>query len=703
MSRSSTETVVIIGAGIAGVSAALKLSEHTRVILLEKNTLFSGASGKNPGRMGLGFHYYDLDTAKKYLHSSIQVQKKYPSFLIGQQLPEDHPIRRGRYFITKTSNYSYRDVLKVYQALQDEYRLLVEQDPLNMVFGHPELFLQELSKQDYAEHINLDLIEDGVETCEHLFDWPKFKLYIYEILTTNPNISFLENTEVLDIQYHPDVDFRYNIICKQQFLGRDEVLLKNITSNFIINSAWQNIEYLNSKLGISYINGTRTNRLKCLLEVELPPHLKNLNSAFFCMGSFCMFSNMGNGRGMMTLADVTNMAVSSTLRIDNTIEYYLSDAVTGKEKLAIGEEILKGVALYIPQMIEARILDVKFGIVQTFGHLTLQSLSSRDSAHHKRDYNGIREEQQGLISNPAMKLFYFIENSEQIYNLFQVQLLREAKVKKILQELNALPKEHLKNDIKKAYQIHLDRWVMSYADVHGINEEYFLSLISQRHHLIKKLNREISLWENIKLRIDNSRVEWVKSIKDDSSLQFNHVYHSMRNIVKKTSPKITPKQEPPLFQKEPLPTFELDIGGEDECKSVSYPLRFPDSLEDLCKFSKTSIFKPIALADALPASDGKIIRSKVVNFENDEKTVSYNYTHLRFMSSTSRNIFDEKPSHFFAETSQIRFISTSSLFSMDYNSPQKAIRRSHSACAFFSRQTNKVHSPFEPIFCNLGR
>ncbi len=37
------------------------------------------------------------------------------------------------------------------------------------------------------------------------------------------------------------------------------------------------------------IPGARTNRLKCLLIVELPESLINANSMFFCMGQHCMF------------------------------------------------------------------------------------------------------------------------------------------------------------------------------------------------------------------------------------------------------------------------------------------------------------------------------------------------------------------------------------------------------------------------------
>lgn len=188
MSQCNTENVVIIGAGIAGVSAALRLSTRHKIILIEKNKLFSGASGRNPGRLGLGFHYYDLETAKMYLHASIQVQKAYPSFLIGQDLPFEHPIRHGRYFVTKKSSHSFQDVLKIYRALQQEYRNLVEHDPCNMVFGHPDNFITVLSREDDLYSINHHLVEGA------------FKLVNIYLIGLNLSRIFMSNLQ--KYQYH---------------------------------------------------------------------------------------------------------------------------------------------------------------------------------------------------------------------------------------------------------------------------------------------------------------------------------------------------------------------------------------------------------------------------------------------------------------------------------------------------------------------
>ena len=459
--------VVVIGGGVAGISAALELSKTHHVIILEKNQLLYGSSGRNPGRMGHGFHYIDFETAKLYLEASIQVQRLYPHFLIGEHLPFEHPLRHGRYYITKTSLYPFHEVLQIYQKLQERYRELVAEDPANKVFGEPESFMRILQPHEYQDHVNADIIEGGVETCEHLFNWQAFSMHIRETIFANSRIRLMENSEVVDITHHQELDSRFIV----EGRTRHGEIFK-IKTNFIVNSAWENIEELNSKIGIAYINGQRTNRLKCLVEVKLPSSLLAVNSSFFCMGAFCMFSNMGDGRGMLTLADVTNMEVSSARAISADMARFVNGDVSLEEKNRIGEEIKLGVARYIPNMNAAEVLDVKFGIVQTKGEMTLQDLQQREGAHHARNYHAVREEMQGLISNPAMKFFYFVQNGMKVREIFETQLARDLVIKETLKVMHKafiqktrFGQATFQKEIYRALAIHLDKMSFEFSNL----------------------------------------------------------------------------------------------------------------------------------------------------------------------------------------------------------------------------------------------
>ena len=422
--------IIVIGAGAAGFSAALELAERGYLVhLIEKDTLGSGSSGRNPGRMGHGFHYVDIETAKMYLRASIQVQRKYPGFLIGQDLPLKHPLRRGRYFITSNSDHSQKNILATYEQIKCEYQRLIAEDPDNEVFGPPENFFRILEPHEYAADVNTSIVTIGVETSEHLFHWQSFVDSIRQKILAHSHITLHEHTEVIEITRGAANKPRF--VLRTRKAGEDDIQ-EIFQTDYLVNSTWQNIEHLNHQIGLHMAPQSRTNRLKTLLVVELPESLRNCNSMFFCMGQHCMMSNMGDGRAMMTFAKVTNMEASDGLTMSNKAWRLLNNGASDLEKSSIAKQILNGVSNYIPEIKNAVILDVKFGVVQTKGKLTLADLNDPNSPAHQRNYYGVREEQIGLISNPCIKLFYFVTNAELVADLLEDQIKATAVIEQAM-------------------------------------------------------------------------------------------------------------------------------------------------------------------------------------------------------------------------------------------------------------------------------
>lgn len=425
-----TLKITIIGAGAAGMSTAIELADKGyEVLLIERNTLGSGASGRNPGRMGHGFHYTDVETALSYLRASIKVQRKYPGFLLAENIP-DSPLTKGRYFITKDSNPDKHQILKTYEQIKEEYLRLVLEDPSNKVFGEPENFYRILDPEEYQDCVNMELVDIGIETHEHLFLWEEFVKKIKSIILKHPNIELLEHTNVLSLQK--------NKLGKHRFLVEIKKTTSEISTfytDYIINSTWENIEYLNAQLGITMPSDQRTNRLKTLLIVDLPEELKSKNSMFFCMGQHCMMSNMGDGRAMMTYAKVTNIETCSDLKLSENAQRLICDGPTQEETEFYAQQIIHGVSFYIPAMKHAEVRELKFGIVQTLGKLSLEQLKDPEHQFHKRSDHNIRSEQLGLISNPCMKLFYFVDNAEIVSQLIDSHVLASKKIDEVIQIL----------------------------------------------------------------------------------------------------------------------------------------------------------------------------------------------------------------------------------------------------------------------------
>lgn len=486
--------IVVIGAGAAGLNAALELARRGhKVKLIEQATLGSGSSGRNPGRMGHGFHYVDVDTAKMYLRASIQVQRAYPNYLIGKDLPFEHPFRHGRYFITKDSDNPPQMILETYEQIKQEYTRLIKEDSKNEVFGPPEKFFRILEPAEYHDLVNHELVEMGVETVEHLFDWQAFAKDIKAEILANENIELYEYTEVTQIERGELHEPRFILHLKNKAddVAEAESLL---CADYIVNSAWQNIEHLNDNIGLSMVPGLRTNRLKSLLLVKLPESLVNANSMFFCMGQHCMFSNMGNGYGMMTFANVTNMEASVGLNLSGYANRLLEGKATKAERASVSQAMLDGVSKYIPQMANATIVDVKFGIVQTVGRLQLEDLKNPGSDFHKRDYDGIREEQIGLVSNPCMKLFYFVRNGIKVADLVDAQCIATAFIHEVMQQFEMqadMRGVFLNTDIKKTILGNMERYTASSA----ATPDYVKSMC---HTLSKIVNNKINVAMELK-------------------------------------------------------------------------------------------------------------------------------------------------------------------------------------------------------------
>lgn len=415
LDRTNSKTVIVVGGGAGGCCTALKLAEAGyKVILLEKNKLFSGSSSRTPGRMGLGFHYVDSQTAIMYLKATINFVRAFPGFRIGEELPLDHSYRHGRYFITPDSLFSAEEILKTYQKIQSAYAQLIKEDPRNEVFGPAETIYRILSPEEYSEDVNMSKVAVGIETAEHLLDWPKFSNYLRAKILAEKNITVYEDTAVINVIQHPAMTPRYHILTAAS--NDHSSSIKSFSASYVINSTWEHLDKLNQLAGFSMPEQVRTNRVKILCEVELPPALINSPSMFFCMGPHCMFSNMGNGRGMMTYAQKTNLEYSTDLEVSENAIRLLAGQASPEEKTELSQQIIAGVAQYIPQMQDAKMLDVKFGVVKTIGEVDIFNCESK---FHCRDYHGIRVEAEGWISNPCMKLLYCLENANIITNLIE--------------------------------------------------------------------------------------------------------------------------------------------------------------------------------------------------------------------------------------------------------------------------------------------
>jgi hypothetical protein len=414
--------IIVIGGGIAGCTTAIELAKrgHRVVILEQAQDILQGTSARTPGRMGLGYHYFDLNTAKLYMENTVEFMKKYSDCFLGDK---DQPyLRDGRYFVVKDSLIPLQNLMATYDAVSHHFEEMCQRDPSNKIFQSLHLH-RTLDPSEFEDDVNLERISFAIQTKECLLNWKKFDQRLRKEIAGYKNISIKTDFKVDNIKTSGN---GFTLISSSAI---------EESSDYVINCTWQNIEFLNEKLGISNSNFFKkdphmTSRLKLLAEVKLPEKLIKKHSMFFCVGPHAMFSNLGDGIGRITYAPVTNFGTTNKNRMPDVFEKWLREGLDEKETRYYGQKIINGVATYIPAMKDAEIIKVIPGIVKSKGDV---DINNKNSAFHKRDYDGVAERQIGWVENAAMKLFYCLGNARKTADIIDKQTLAKKDIREIVE------------------------------------------------------------------------------------------------------------------------------------------------------------------------------------------------------------------------------------------------------------------------------
>jgi hypothetical protein len=192
----------------------------------------------------------------------------------------------------------------------------------------------------------------------------------------------------------------------------------------------------------------------------LPESLKNAHPMFFCFGPFAMFSNLGEGIGRITYAEVTNFGTTTKTEMLATWNRLLHEGLNPEEKEKYGKKILEGVAKFIPEMINAQVLDVLAGIVISEGDVRLEDISSD---FHKRRHRGVKELQIGAVTALAMKFCHGPINAEEVAKILEKQIeLQKGLIKSIIKNcVEAIQDEEKKAILKDFFSYYISKYFQS--------------------------------------------------------------------------------------------------------------------------------------------------------------------------------------------------------------------------------------------------
>jgi|GEM_PF-1920209 len=303
--------------------------------------LLDGSSDNTPCRLGEGFHYSDPETAKKYLRACIAFLREYPGFVFDGDKPREHPHRSTRYFVVKNTLVNLAKIYNLHESLREEYQRLISLDAANKVFGEAEDFSRPMAIDEYSADFDASRVIAGFQTGEQVLDWPKFKVWMVGEIKADRAIQVRNNTQVVDIK-HSDKGLGFNVTLRDKFTGEE----KTVQADMVVNAAWENIEWLDHKLGIPMFAGSRTNRLKVMLKIRLPSGFDSeehpKQHMFFCFGPLCALTVYKDGTAFLTYEPITNVETSTSLTLPTLSDRLLHGGATEEEKRNYAERIIRG-------------------------------------------------------------------------------------------------------------------------------------------------------------------------------------------------------------------------------------------------------------------------------------------------------------------------------------------------------------------------
>lgn len=472
--------VVVAGAGVAGIFSALELLKtypYVQVKIIEqKEKILSGTSANTPGRMGLGYHYQDLETALNYMNNTLVFMKKYHDCFIEDESKPN--LENGRYFILKNSIVDPQDLISTYDKLSLEFERLWTSDPeVQKLFPGTCHLHRAIPPSEYSEYVDPKLVHLAIETREKLLDWNSFEKKVLEELSEfieNERVEIVNSTKVLGVSYNEDSSFEIKLEKKTS----EGKIKTSQSADFFINATWQNIELLNKKFNISTVKWT--SRMKLLAEVRIPESMTNAHSMFFCLGPFAMFSNMGlkkdpqdnskdSNIARITYANVTNHSHYPSDEMPDFYRRLLENDLNEEDMKYLsenGKKIIDGVAKYIPKMSDSSLIRVLPGIVKSVGGV---DINDPKSDFHKRREEGIEMVHADYYNIASIKLFYCVVIGKKMVKIFERVIVAKKLVDTLLSNFkeNSTLSDEKKQHVANFLRIYLKRYLFDNFDNMG--------------------------------------------------------------------------------------------------------------------------------------------------------------------------------------------------------------------------------------------
>lgn len=370
----------VIGGGVQGCTIALKLnSQGYNVNIVDRNgDLFMGASLNQEGKVHTGM-IYALDDTMKTAHKIIEdavLFAPYIEELVGKEINWHSLSSPPFHYLVHHESLISADALRCRYTEYEEIFTRRLRDSSNHYLG--ERSMAYFRKVELPEPINSELFSACFLSCERAVDPKSIGNILVAAIRSRPNIRVFLNHEVHGIKRTIN---GFDLCCRTP-----EEQNCMVSSDIVINSSWDQKRYLDSMLGISYIDPWSLRyKIGFILEKQRMSKLPTFVIVQGPFGDFVEFPNQDYT--YFSWYPSCRIGVTNKIQVPENWKDLQNRQFDGIPMKDIKDQSLSALRMIMPEL-TFKISGIKGGTIVAYGEKEIDQIGSK---LHKRSEVAVTE------------------------------------------------------------------------------------------------------------------------------------------------------------------------------------------------------------------------------------------------------------------------------------------------------------------------
>jgi len=380
---SSSESIVVLGAGLQGVCVALALHRQGHLVTLVDKTpdCMLRASLRNEGKIHLGFVYANdasFRTSLLMLRSALAFAPLVEEWTGGGIDWATITSRPFVYTIARDSLLSPESLFMHYERLQKIYREVLETEESTYLGSQPSGLWQEIPLGTVHSWLDKKFVRQGVETVEVALDLVAFRAILRAALARADKIKKLYGHTVAAVRRTPH-GFRVEG-------ARADGSGWTCEAGIVVNCLWEGRLRLDQQMGV--IPRRRwVYRLKYRVFGELPVDLAQLPSLTMVLGSYGDVVVYPSAKAYISWYPTCMKGWCTDLAPPRSWESICAGQVERELAAAVAHEALTAFNDIVPGILGSKVTVVDAGIIFSWGD---SDISDPESELHERFDVGVQ-------------------------------------------------------------------------------------------------------------------------------------------------------------------------------------------------------------------------------------------------------------------------------------------------------------------------